>query len=71
VAGAGGVFGSGEDSVTQSMSHGGDFDNTDFYNPDDTRIAKGGKRGGKKKKKHDGSLQPLIPLQRRITIKSL
>lgn len=62
-AGAGGVFGD-----APSMGHGGDFSNTDFYAPGDTRIPKGGKKKKKKnskKKKHDGSIEPLVPTQKR------
>lgn len=55
-AGAGGVFGS-----APSMGHGGDVGNTDFYAPGDARIVKGGKKKHKKKKKHDGSIEPLTP----------
>lgn len=61
-AGAGGVFGNAD-----SMGHGGAFDTADFYATGDARIPKGGKKKKKEKdkKKKDGSLEPLIPLQRR------
>lgn len=72
-AGAGGVFGTGESGDVESMSHGGAVGNTDFYNTNDTRVAKGGKTKKKRKdiKKHDGSLVPLVPLQRRLLSHSM
>ena len=69
VAGAGGVFGTGENGDDSSMNHGGAFPGgADFWNKDNTIIAKGGKKKKKTKKEEnvkDGSLQPLIPMQRR------
>ncbi len=67
-AGAGGVFGD-----APSMGHGGaDTPATDFYAPGDMRTPKGGKKSSYKKPKHkkkktkkDGSLEVLIPTQRR------
>lgn len=68
-AGAGGVFGSAD-----SMGHGGAITPAeDFYATGDHRIPKGGKKKAKptvrskkvKKSKKDGSLEVLIPLQRR------
>lgn len=60
-AGAGGVFGD-----APSMGHGGAIEMTDFYNPKDTRIAKGGKKKKKKdRKKKNGEIEELVPMQRR------
>ena len=68
-AGAGGVFGD-----APSMGHGGaTTPATDFYATGDMRTPKGGKKGTKptirtkkkKKAKKDGSIDVLIPLQRR------
>lgn len=68
-AGAGGVFGD-----APSMGHGGaDLPAKDFYASGDMRIPKGGKKDAraglkknkKKKTKKDGSLEVLIPTQRR------
>lgn len=64
-AGAGGVFGD-----APSMGHGGALTPAiDFYAQHDARRPKGGKKkeedDDKKKKKKDGSLEILIPIQRR------
>ena len=67
-AGAGGVFGD-----AGSMGFGGAITPAqDFYAPGDTRIPMGGKKKDKKhkkknpeKKKRDGSISPLIPMQSR------
>jgi hypothetical protein len=63
-AGAGGVFGD-----AGSMGHGGAVTPaTDFYAPGDMRTPTGSKkdkRKSKKTKKKDGSLDVLIPTQRR------
>lgn len=63
-AGSGGVFGD-----APSMGHGGDLTPAiDFYAQYDARTPKGGKKRCKKKdkkKKMDGSLEILIPIQRR------
>jgi hypothetical protein len=62
-AGGGGVFGD-----APSMGHGGALTPAiDFYAQHDARIPKGGKKKEKKKKnkKMDGSLDILIPVQRR------
>ena len=74
-AGAGGVFGSAD-----SMGHGGAITPAqDFYAPGDTRIPMGGKKKAhattktkkKKKSKKDGSLEVLVPVQRRPLSRSL
>ena len=64
-AGAGGVFGD-----APSMGHGGALTPAiDFYAQHDARIPKGGKKKDdkekEKKKKKDGSLEILVPVQRR------
>lgn len=68
-AGAGGVFGD-----AGSMGFGGAMTPaTDFYAPGDMRTPMGGKKQAKKSKKQrkaakpkkDGSISPLIPMQRR------
>lgn len=68
-AGAGGVFGD-----AGSMGFGGAMTPaTDFYAPGDMRTPMGGKKQTKKSKKQrkttkpkrDGSISPLIPMQRR------
>lgn len=66
-AGAGGAFGSGVSDGGPSMGHGGAITPAeDFYAPNDTRIPKGGKKKSKKtKKKKNGELQVLIPMQKR------
>lgn len=68
-AGAGGVFGGGDAQGFESMGHGGDMTPaTDFYAHDDARVPMPGKKSKKpkkNKKKKDGSIQPLIPMQRR------
>lgn len=69
MAGAGGVFGD-----APSMGHGGAITPAaDFYAPGDARIPTGGKKKAtanvkskkKKKTKKDGSIEVLIPTQRR------
>jgi len=67
IAGAGGVFGSGEADGTFSMGHGGAVTPAeDFYATNNAKIPKGGKKKNKKsKKKHNGELQTLIPIQKR------
>jgi hypothetical protein len=67
VAGPGGAFGSGESGVGSSMGHGGAMTPAeDNFATKDARIPKGGKKGKKKKeKKHDGSIDVLVPLQKR------
>ena len=69
MAGAGGVFGD-----APSMGHGGAVTPVaDFYAPGDSRIPAGGKKKAiasgkskkKKKTKKDGSIEVLIPTQRR------
>ena len=68
-AGAGGVFGGGDAHGFESMGHGGAMTPaTDFYAHDDARTPMPGKKtkkSKKKTKKKDGSIQPLIPMQRR------
>jgi hypothetical protein len=69
-AGAGGVFGGGSAQGFESMGHGGAMTPAvDFYAHDDARTPMPGKKKKKNKKsnakKKDGSIQPLIPLQRR------
>lgn len=69
-AGAGGVFGGGTAQGFESMGHGGAITPaTDFYAHDDARTPMPGKKKKKNKqknmKKKDGSIQTLIPLQRR------
>lgn len=67
IAGAGGVFGTGESSGTFSMGHGGAITPADdFYAANDTRTPKGGKKKTKKaKKKKNGELEVLVPMQKR------
>lgn len=61
-AGAGGVFGD-----APSMGHGGAIEMSDFWNPNDTRKAMGGKKKKKKNetKKKNGEIEELVPMQRR------
>ena len=69
MAGAGGVFGD-----AGSMGHGGAITPAqDFYAPGDMRLPKGGKKDAKpttntkkkKRSKRNGSIEVLIPTQRR------
>lgn len=71
-AGAGGVFGGGTAQGFESMGHGGAMTPAqDFYAHDDSRTPMPGKKKKKEKsrakdsKKKDGSIQPLVPMQRR------